>query len=83
MTKNKQTVDEVKEEFREAYKNYIMKTKGAWTEEDAKELEEQIQTIENNATLISCVIGCVVYILFILIVYFGFKYFSLKLGGAI
>lgn len=76
---NKRTVNEVREEFREVYKNYIMKTKGAWTEEDAKELEKQIQTIENNATLISCVIGCVIYILFILIVYFGL----IKLGGVI
>ena len=61
--------ENVKNEFRRVYKEYVLKTKGVWTSEDSDELEKQIRAIENNATLISCFLGCAIYAVIVLIAY--------------
>lgn len=61
--------EDVKNEFRRVYKEYVLKTKGVWTLDDSDELEKQIRAIENNATLISCIIGCVIYAIIVLVAY--------------
>ena len=61
--------ENVKNEYRRVYKEYVLKTKGVWTLDDSDELEKQIRAIENSSVFISCIIGCVIYAVIVLIAY--------------
>ena len=74
MAQNKRTAEDAKEDFRQVYKDFIIKTKGEWTEKDAEELERQITNIDKNALWVACVIGCLIYALIIVISYFSFRW---------